>query len=107
MTPLRSGNQVDRGRWLAVGASLRRRARGRRVAKLRRIVAEVLFVTGLMLAPALAACDLTVWASCSDLDRGACVAPLARAFASMAGVESGTGSDIAPATNADQLTAHR
>jgi hypothetical protein len=71
------------------------RARWHRATRLRTIVAETLLVVGLILAPALAMCDFTVWLNCHDLDTNACLAMLSLANSAEAAMEAGMASGVA------------
>ena len=70
-----------------------RRRRRYRFARLRATAAEVMLIAGMIVAPALAACDLTVWISCRDLDQNACIATLSHAYVVWERGEFGPGSE--------------
>ena len=65
----------------------RRRRRRSSFARARAIAAEVMLIAGLILAPSLTVCDMTVWISCRDLDQSACIATLSHALVIWEGAE--------------------
>jgi hypothetical protein len=68
----------------------------RHKTRLRNIAGQVVFVLGLMLAPPLAACDLTVWLSCRDLNTHDCVELLSLLSLSSETAEAGLTNEVAP-----------
>ena len=94
MSPLKSESRPGRNAASNHRLTLRHWVRRRGFIRARRLAGEAALILGLMLAPALAAIDLSVWSACRDRDTHACLAGLAAPISAAVAAEAGLGGGV-------------